>query len=759
MYVFDLPAALASSLVLRTADADEPEAPPPSAEAPGAPRTPAAVPGQAPACTLCPGSLPFASVLAQRSHYRSLWHRYNLVLRQHGARDTTTTPALVTREELERQCAEMEAEAEARDDADDTIDELTGLLQRLQLPSQNAPDDEASARSVSAAHEALRSPLVWYETPASAPTHWPQTQFGIYRDVLLAAAGEKTAPSAWLPRLDTPRLEVRPGQHGWPGKRLQGTHGVGRGLQLQVLDGMGLVPWLTRDDLTGAHADDDETSSDSEVSSSTEDDDDDAAAPPAAPLPPLRLWTFVMLGGGHFAIATVALNLHVTPLSERARARGTKPTRSIVVLAHKTFHRYTTRRKQGGAQSAQDSSGKHAKSAGANLRRYGEQQLHHDIHELLQRRGWKELIERSEHVWVRTSMRSAHGVLWRWPGAAVSPLDAKQASGHISHIPIATQRPTISEIMRCFLELTRVKIAHLTPDELAAQDDARRDKLARALRLSATQHAPPPPPPRTRPARKDESEARQRERWERLVTMVRKGKHDALDRFLTRHQAMLAEQPRPPAWEHAAWIDAPLPAWWRAAEARTTAHVPANLLQLAAAADQAALVQYLLVERRADPTLPVHLDDSSAPHRTAYDLSGGKATRAVFRRLMAEQPTWYRWDEMGAGGARVPSALTADMEEAQASKARSRRNALREKMREREAKAQADAHAAEQAAAQAKADARAAPAATAASRTPGAQRLGGRDSAAASAGLSEEMQRRIEREKRARAAEARMLRK
>lgn len=38
----------------------------------------------------------------------------------------------------------------------------------------------------------------------------------------------------------------------------------------------------------------------------------------------------------------------------------------------KTFHRYTTRRKQGGAQSGKDNTGKMAKSAGSTLRRYNE---------------------------------------------------------------------------------------------------------------------------------------------------------------------------------------------------------------------------------------------------------------------------------------------------------------------------------------------------------------------------------------------------
>lgn len=44
-------------------------------------------------------------------------------------------------------------------------------------------------------------------------------------------------------------------------------------------------------------------------------------------------------------------------------------------LVHKTFHSYTVRAKQGGAQSVRDSKSatSHPKSAGASLRRYNEQ--------------------------------------------------------------------------------------------------------------------------------------------------------------------------------------------------------------------------------------------------------------------------------------------------------------------------------------------------------------------------------------------------
>lgn len=746
LYAFDLPQALVSSLEMRGADrVDDEDAAPAAAQAAATSTPRPRAPGTAPACSLCPGSQAFESVALQRAHFRTLWHRYNLALRQYGAQPPSV-PAplhLVTRDELDRQCDELE-------DDEGITDQLSALMARLDVrEEQEAGGGDAPARiAARAAYEAMRSPLVWFETPADRALVLEQTQLGIYRDVLLASDarrardGSTPAPRELLAALATPRLTMRQGTGAWPGKHLQGTHHVGRAMQMHVLDGMGLLPWLTPEDLHGGGDESGDTSEDSSASEADELTDESDAAGSELALPPLRLWTFIMMGGGHFAAAVVALNVHAPPLSARAQARGAREQRSVLVLAHKTFHRYTTRRKQGGSQAAQDATGRHAKSAGANLRRYGEQQLRDEIHTLLNRRGWRELIARSEHVWVRAPMRAAPGVLWHWPGSVVSPLDESYANGTLSSIPIATQRPTLSEILRCFFELTRVKMAHLTADELAAQDDAQREKIAAALRADAARNAPPPAPRRreraateARRPKRDADEAARRERWERLVAMVRKGKVETLVQFLARHEATLLDGA----------IDAPLPLWWRRGEMRGHGTiVPATLLQLAAAADQPEVVHYLLVERRANPTLPATRVPSEGAeaalpptaHRTAYDLCPGRATRAVFRRLMAEQPTWWPWDDM-ASGARVPSALTSEMEEAQASKSRTRRAAMRDKLREREAKTGA-------------------PAVAEPPEAPPPQPPRAARNVPLDAGLSDEMRRRIEREKRARAAEARI---
>ena len=98
-------------------------------------------------------------------------------------------------------------------------------------------------------------------------------------------------------------------------------------------------------------------------------------------------WSLFLLSSGHFVGAVVNLQTG-------------KP------ILHKSFHRYTTRRKQGGAQSSNDKSKGKAKSAGAGIRRYNEQALNEEIHELLI--SWKDVIQKSSLIFLRApvSMRS-----------------------------------------------------------------------------------------------------------------------------------------------------------------------------------------------------------------------------------------------------------------------------------------------------------------------------------------------------------------
>ena len=78
-----------------------------------------------------------------------------------------------------------------------------------------------------------------------------------------------------------------------------------------------------------------------------------------------------MIGGGHFAGCIVSHN-RLKNQTFNKKSTLSLNAQQVNLLKQKTFHRYTTRRKQGGSQSANDSSGSMAHYAGASIRRYNE---------------------------------------------------------------------------------------------------------------------------------------------------------------------------------------------------------------------------------------------------------------------------------------------------------------------------------------------------------------------------------------------------
>ncbi|EAT78843.2 hypothetical protein SNOG_13819 [Parastagonospora nodorum SN15] len=163
-----------------------------------------------------------------------------------------------------------------------------------------------------------------------------------------------------------------------------------------------------------------------------------------------------MIGGGHFAAMVVAL----------APKMGKKHTgvdeRSATVIAHKTFHRYTTRRKQGGSQSANDNAKGNAHSAGSSIRRYNETALVNEVRELLS--SWKAMIDTAELVFVRaTGATNRRTLFGPYEGQVLRNNDPRNRG-----FPFSTRRATQKELMRAFVELTRVKQSTIDEAALAA---------------------------------------------------------------------------------------------------------------------------------------------------------------------------------------------------------------------------------------------------------------------------------------------------
>ncbi|KAH9852051.1 hypothetical protein C2E23DRAFT_731600 [Lenzites betulinus] len=462
-----------------------------------------------------------------------------------------------------------------------------------------------------------------------------------------------------------------------------------------------------------------------------------------------RTWALFMTAGGHFAGAIVRVK---RPDGDDGDGDTTKkgklkrPKPEIEVLKHKTFHRYTTRRKQGGSQSLNDNAKSKAVSAGAMLRRYGETALREDIRNLLT--DWAEDIHDCERIWIRASV-SNRRIFLDYEGAVI-----EKGDNRLRTFPFPTRRPTQAELSRCLQELTRVKVSHLTEDALRAQDEA----LLASLPKPRPQPTEAPPKPKEKPAqpRLSPEEEQLRDKWNRLLDMLKRGRLDTLKTFWEREGTSLGG------------IDAPVPEW--------TEERGGTLLQVAAHTGQEEIVRWLLEDLRANPTLDapaprsgsvvIEAEDSGAEsdadagakplprargsRRTAYDLARTKEVRNVFRRSAAAHPDWWDW----LGAARVPSVLSAEMEEGREEKKKARRKGLKDKVREREEREREKTPAATPTPVVED------PKPARSVREPpasGPRKLGGSSGTAESiVGLTPEMRAKIERERRARAAEARM---
>lgn len=437
--------------------------------------------------------------------------------------------------------------------------------------------------------------------------------------------------------------------------------------------------------------------------------------------PQSRKWTLLAVGGGHFAGIVVSL---VPQLDNR----NGRIEREVVILASKTFHRYTTRRKQGGAQSANDNAKSKAKSAGAQIRRYNEAMLQTEIRELLN--SWKDHIASSELIFLRAS-KTSHRIFYNYEDAILQRRDPR-----IRTFPFPTRRPTQAELVRCFSELTRVKVSHLTREELEELEAAYRAAIEPKKPVAPVQKAPIPKP--VVPELSKE-ELLMRDRWERLLDMVKRDKAEVLSGFLERQSGADS------------WTGF-LPKF------RPECRSSPTLLHYAASNDSPEVVRYLL-ERRVDPTLVATGEDerekaSTALSRTAYECAASRAVRDAFRKVYAEHPDWWKWEEE----AKVPSMLTEDMAAAQNAKKADRKNKLKDKLRERAAEREQErAVEEERRRNEEEAEARRAEEKRRATPASGPQRLGtgSRPPPAALSGLSDEAKRRIERERRLRAAEAR----
>lgn len=336
--------------------------------------------------------------------------------------------------------------------------------------------------------------------------------------------------------------------------------------------------------------------------------------PPANPPGPHIF--LCMIGGGHFAAMVVSL----TP---KRTKQANIEARQATVIAHKTFHRYTTRRKQGGAQSANDSAKGAAHSAGASIRRYNETALVAEVRALLSE--WKAMIATSQLLFVRATGSTNRSTLFG-SSADDEARPLRPDDPRLRGFPFSTRRATEAELMRCFVELTRLKV-HVVDLEAEARAAAEAEATAHARSVEEAERTARNKEASAKKAAEDAYEQEQSMHTTQLTALIRRSKAPALLSYLTKNNLDASYRFYPP--------DNP-----------THYHAPTPL-HLAATQNASALITALLNKADADPTM------RNLEGQTPFDIAGDRATRDAFRVARSElgESRW-NWD-----AAHVPTAL------------------------------------------------------------------------------------------------------
>ncbi|PGH18266.1 hypothetical protein AJ79_00605 [Helicocarpus griseus UAMH5409] len=405
-----------------------------------------------------------------------------------------------------------------------------------------------------------------------------------------------------------------------------------------------------------------------------------------------------MIGGGHFAAMVVALAPEIN------RKAGGAEERHARVIAHKTFHRYTTRRKQGGAQSASDAAASGAAhSAGASIRRHNEAALQNEIRQLLS--SWKEMIDDANLLFVRATGNTNRRILF-------GPYDGqvlRQSDARLRGFPFTTRRATQAELMRAFTELTRVKVSHVDEAALALEAEKQREAQSKSPKPSSQQQKQKP--------KISKEEEEQMLHTTQIQALIRRSKAPALVSYISTNSISPTFTFHP-------------------SSSQQTHHSPTPL-HLAASSNSPAIVLALLTKANSDPT---QLNGDSKP---PFDLAGDRATRDAFRVARHElgESKWD-WD-----AAHVPAPLSkADADgrtererQAAAEAEASRRKAETERLKREDAERAVESR-----------------------RRAGGRTLmektGAEKREEDMRGMTPEMRLRLERERRARAAEERIRR-
>lgn len=333
-----------------------------------------------------------------------------------------------------------------------------------------------------------------------------------------------------------------------------------------------------------------------------------------------------MIGGGHFAAMIVSL------VPKIKSSTGGPMSKEATVLAHKTFHRYTTRRKQGGSQSANDNAKGAAHSAGSTLRRYNEQALTEEVRQLLLE--WKAMIDSSELLFIRANgATNRRTLLGPYEGQVL-----RHGDGRLRTFPFNTRRATQNELMRAFIELTRVKVMDHEPQPSTT-----------VAAPSSTLKTKKPTTSSTTP-QLSEDEQTAILHTQQITTLIRRSKLPALLSYLATN-SLSADYTFTPH-DH---------------------HTPTGL-HLAVSLSNTIMIEGLLLKAKADPT--VLNEEGKSP----YEIASSKLVRNIFRLARHELgESVFAWDK-----AHVGAPLSREHVQAQALEQKQQEEALEVQRRKQE---------------------------------------------------------------------------
>ena len=138
------------------------------------------------------------------------------------------------------------------------------------------------------------------------------------------------------------------------------------------------------------------------------------------------------------------------------------------VIAHKSFHHYVTRRKQGGRQSTRDKSGRRPQSGGANIRRYNEEKHENEIRKLMLQ--WKMYWNDVDLIFVNFPGRNRDEFIQdgelkegnTFITNSKGEIFFHKNDDRIRTIPFTTRRANFAHVREVFTDLTTVTMVTVT---------------------------------------------------------------------------------------------------------------------------------------------------------------------------------------------------------------------------------------------------------------------------------------------------------